>query len=82
MNNIHLLGVSQDTIAVIFDLLKETKENVHFFLHPNMEKKIIPLTPLKEIEYSILPLNSILKKTDTVFFGLSSPKNKSKSTLR
>jgi len=78
MNKVHLLGISQDTIAVIFDLLAEIKKQTQFLVYPNIEKEIIPLTPHKKINYEVMPLEAEIDKNETVFFGLASPKNKKK----
>jgi len=78
MNNIHLLGISQDSIAVIFDLITEIKKKTHFVIHPNITNTITPLTPQKKVNYKIMPLNTEIDKTESVFFGLANPKNKSK----
>lgn len=76
MNKAYLLGISQDTIAVIFDLIFEIKNKSHFFIYPNIETNITPLTPHKKINYEIMPLDTEIDKSTPVFFGLASPKNK------
>jgi sugar O-acyltransferase (sialic acid O-acetyltransferase NeuD family) len=76
MAKAYLLGISQDSIAVIFDLIFEIKNKSHFLIYPNIETNIIPLTPHKKINYEIMPLDKEIDKTKLVFFGLASPKNK------
>jgi len=78
MNKTLLLGISQDTIAVIFDLLTEIKRQTQFLIYPNIEKKITPLSPNKKIDYKVMPLEAEIDKNETVFFGLASPVNKEK----
>lgn len=78
MTKAYLLGISQDTIAVIFDLIFEIKNKSLFLIHPNIETNISPLLPHKKTHYEIMPLNTKIPKNVTVFFGLASPKNKLK----
>jgi len=78
MNKIHLLGISQDSIAVIFDLISEIKNKSHFLLHPNIKNSIIPLTPFKKINYEIMPIDSKIPSSEPVFFGLATPNYKKK----
>jgi len=76
MTKAYLLGISQDTIAVVFDLIFEIKNKSRFLIYPNIEASITPLTPHKKINYEIMSLNTEIPKNQTVFFGLASPKNK------
>jgi len=76
MTKAYLLGISQDTITFIFDLLFEVKNKSSFLIYQNIETNVKPLTPYKKIDYEIMPLNTDIPKNKTFFFGLASPKNK------
>lgn len=76
MSEIHLLGISQDTITIIFDLIKEMKKVALFKLYPNINKVVEPYTPNFNVDYRIMPLDKEPDANCKVFFGVGGPKNK------
>jgi len=73
MKTANLLGISSDTIAVLFDILNDEGYS-NFDLYPNMENIVTPFLPLNEISYNIKSIND--KPKENFFFGVASPKNK------
>lgn len=76
MKNINILGISQDSIAIIFDLFEEIKQTEYFTLYPNIANEIKPSLNNKEIKYDIMPLGTAPKISSEVFFGCATPKVK------
>lgn len=71
-----LLGISEDSIAVLFDILIEEYGITHFDIYLNVAVDVKPSLPLKQIDYTIKPLQETVDRNEPVFFGLASPKNK------
>ncbi len=76
MKKISFLGISQDTIAIIFDLISELKFQENFDIYPNKLFDIIPFLPHKEISYTIHSVGTKLPVFDSFVFGVSGAKNK------
>lgn len=76
MKAANLLGISQDSITSIFDILMEEHGFTNFNVFPNIKTEIKPFLPIKEIPYEIKGLNEKINPTENVFFGLASPRNK------
>lgn len=76
MSNIEILGVSEDSIAVIFDLLEEVEQITSFKLYPNIICDTIPYLPNKSVNYEIMSIADLPASTSKVFFGCATPKVK------
>lgn len=76
MKEIHLLGISQDSIALIFDLFMEIEKGTSFKLYPNINNLIVPSLPNKSIKYKIMKMGTAPKASSKVFFGCANPENK------
>ena len=69
MRKINLLGISDSYVAIIMDLIEEIEEEKVFIFYPNIASNIIPILPLKKMNYRIMPLGSAPKKTSNVLFA-------------
>lgn len=76
MKNISILGISEDTIAIIFDLIFELNHQTNIDVYPNKFFDIIPFLPFKKVSYNVQSVGSELPDSDTFVFGVSGPKNK------
>ena len=76
MKKATLLGVSEASIAVIFDVLEEEYAVKNFDIHLNIATDVVPSLPFKTIEYKIRPLFEKIHSDEKVFFGVASPNNK------
>jgi len=76
MKEIYLLGVSQDTVTIIFDLIKEMKKATLLKIYPNIKRVIEPFMPIQTFDYKIMPLGEAPEAPRKVFFGTAGPKNK------
>lgn len=76
MKKISLLGISEDTIAILFDLVSELNLQESFDIYPNRLFEIVPFLPHKAISYTIHPVGTKLPVFDTFVFGVSGAKNK------
>lgn len=71
-----LLGISDASIAIIFDLLIEEYKITDFDIYPNVALPVVPSLPNTPIAYTIQPLHENINSDEVVFFGLASPNNK------
>lgn len=78
MKTINILGVSEDSIAILFDLLKEIEQISSFILYQNIVNDLKPSLPNSEIKYKIMPFGEAPKTSSNVFFGCATPKIKEK----
>ena len=76
MKNINILGVSEDSIAIIFELLKEVFHATEFTLYPNNLDNNEPSLPWGKMKYKIMPLGSAPRASEKVFFGCATPQFK------
>jgi sugar O-acyltransferase (sialic acid O-acetyltransferase NeuD family) len=76
MKKMHLLGTSKEAIAITFDIMKEVFGVTKFLLYPNIDTIIIPLMPIKALDYNIMPVGTIPKSSSKVFIATPGPKNK------
>ena len=76
MKVVQLLGVSEDTSSVIFDIVKETTKEPLFIFFPNIKDLVEPFTPIQTVNYKIMPLGIAPDSNNLVFFGTAGPKNK------
>lgn len=76
MKKISILGISEDTIAIIFDLIFELNHQKNIDVYPNKFFDIVPFLPRKEVPYKIHTIGTRLPDSDTFVFGVSGPKNK------
>ncbi|MEQ9287563.1 MAG: acetyltransferase [Cyclobacteriaceae bacterium] len=76
MRKVNILGVSRDSIAIIFDQLMEAFGDICLSVFPNIREEIEPYTPVEGIRYEMMPFGSFPKPEEQVFFGAASPKNK------
>ena len=53
MYEVNLLGISEDSITVIFDNIKDTLLIDSFLIFPNIELNIKPYTPITKENYKI-----------------------------
>ncbi|SFH08070.1 sugar O-acyltransferase, sialic acid O-acetyltransferase NeuD family [Algoriphagus hitonicola] len=77
MNQIKLLGVSQDSVALIFDALEHLYQIEYFNLYTNIAVDFKPFLPVKKVDYAILDhaeLNNV--QTDKYFFGTAGGRTK------
>lgn len=78
MKSIEILGVSKDSIAILFDLLKEIEQMTSFTLYPNIVSDVKPSLPNSKINFKIMPFGEAPKVSSKVFFGCSTPEIKEK----
>lgn len=76
MDKVNILGVSRDSLTIIFDQLVETFGDISLRVYPNIQAEIVPYTPVGDIRYEVMPVGSIPKQGEQVFFGAAGPKNK------
>ncbi|MDI1322297.1 MAG: acetyltransferase [Algoriphagus sp.] len=76
MKKISILGISEDTIAIIFDLVSELRTQDNFDIYPNKWFNTVPFLPFKKTSYTIHSVGTILPASDIFVFGVSGPKNK------
>lgn len=76
MKKATLLGVSEASIAIIFDVLEEEYAVTHFDIHLNIATDVVPSLPFKIIHFVIRPLHEKIHSDEKVFFGVASPNNK------
>lgn len=78
MKSIHILGVSENSIAILFDVLKENEQMTSFTLYPNIASDVKPSFPNSKINYKIMPFGEAPKVGSKVFYGCSTSKIKEK----
>jgi|AntRauTorckE6833_2_1112554.scaffolds.fasta_scaffold09958_1 sugar O-acyltransferase (sialic acid O-acetyltransferase NeuD family) len=76
MNELHLLGISDTPVAILFDLASEIYGTKKFYFYPNIALDVEPHLPYKRYDYQIMPLGSFPDQTKKVFFATPGPKNK------
>lgn len=76
MENISLLGVSQNASPILIDLISEIQpiKEIQFF--PNKDFGIKPFFPIKDYPYFIHPVGTCPPDEDLLFFGTTGPSNK------
>lgn len=75
MKEIQILGLSADSIAIIYDMLHELKGTINLNVFMNKNFSIKPNCPVKYI--SINKIETLPLDKEPVFFGVASPMNKS-----
>lgn len=77
MKKIQVLGLSKDYISVIAEILSDCGIATHVDIFLNIELDIIPVCPVKEFSFSIMPLGDLPDKDKPALFGVPGPRNKS-----
>ena len=76
MKKIQLLGLSKDSICLMFDLLHETYNFDFFDIYLNIPLKIIPETRFKTYDYNVNTLEAKLNTSVPIFWGTAGAKNR------
>ncbi len=76
MSTISILGCSADSLAVLMDILHESKGIKKFNIYRNIESLIIPNLPLANYKYQIFEPGLFPSSSDDVVFGVAGPFNK------